>query len=44
MDFLMISSIKKYDDGTSMASKPCVTVLFLQYLNQEVGCVCFYER
>lgn len=35
---------KQYDDGTSTASKLCVTVSFLQYLNQEVGCVCFYER
>lgn len=35
---------KQYDDGTSTASKLCVTVLFLQYLNQEVGCICFYER
>lgn len=34
----------QYDDGTSVASKLCVTVLFLQYLNHEVGCICFHER
>lgn len=35
---------QQYDDGTSTTSKLCVTVLFPQYLNREVGCACFYER